>query len=148
MNDFCIERFSERHILPVASLEREIFSEPWSEQSLSLLCTPDYPSFVSLDARGELAGYIGCARALDELQILNLAVTEKYRRMGVAASLLCALHAYAAEEGIAELSLEVRVGNAAAIALYERYGFGAVGVRKNFYRAPTEDALVMTKQLL
>ena len=64
-------RFSEKHIAKAAELERKYFSEPWSENSLRLLCTEDYPSFALCSDDGALLGYLSAAKAPDELQIIS-----------------------------------------------------------------------------
>ena len=125
-------------------LEKLCFSEPWSEESLKLLTKEEYPSFAICEG-DELAAYIGTARSLDELQILTVATDLRARRRGYAREILAHLDGYAADHGISMISLEVRESNVAAISLYESCGYKTAGVRKNFYRFPTENALVMIK---
>ena len=137
-------RFSAEHIASAARIEAETFSEPWSEESLHLLLREEYPSFALCEGE-ELMAYVGTARSLDELQILTVATDARARRRGYARELLAHLDAYAKENGIFSVSLEVRESNAAAISLYESCGYKTAGVRKNFYRFPTENALVMIK---
>ena len=137
-------RFSAEHIKAAARIEAETFSEPWSEDALRLLTTKEYPSFAICEG-GELVAYIGTARSLDELQILTVATDARARRRGYAKEILAHLDAYAKENGIFSISLEVRESNAAAISLYESCGYSTAGVRKNFYRFPSENALVMIK---
>jgi len=84
---------------------------------------------------------------LDEGQITNVATFPKYRRQGYGRTVMEALERYARERGIVLMSLEVRESNSGAIALYESLGWRSVGRRKNFYRHPVEDALVMIKEL-
>lgn len=142
-----LSRFAKEHIGQVAELERKFFSEPWSEGSLAILLTEDYPSFVLVTASGEVIGYLSAQRALDELQIINLAVREGYRGQGFGASLLCAAEDFCRTEGIISISLEVRESNLPAIGLYKKQGYRESGLRKNFYRQPTENAVVMIKNL-
>lgn len=137
--------FAEEHIAQVAMIERERFSEPWSEKSLALLCTDGYPSFVLIDGVGEVLGYVSTARALDELQIINVAVRRGEERRGYGLLLMDAVDRYCREAGIVSVSLEVRRSNEAARALYERVGYVAVGIRRGFYHMPAEDAVVMVK---
>ena len=139
-----VTRFSAEHISAAARIEADTFSEPWSEEALKLLLGDGYPSFAVCEG-DELVAYIGTARSLDELQILTVATDARARRRGYARELLAHLDAYAKESGIFSISLEVRESNAAAIALYESCGYKTAGVRKNFYRFPTENALVMIK---
>ena len=137
-------RFSAEHIKAAARIEAETFSEPWSEDALRLLTTAEYPSFAICEGE-TLVAYIGTARSLDELQILTVATDARARRRGYAREMLAHLDAYAKENGIFSISLEVRESNAAAISLYESCEYSTAGVRKNFYRFPTENALVMIK---
>lgn len=144
-NDYEILRFSEEHISAVAKIEADTFSEPWSESSLALLLTEAYPSFVLREESAEVVGYLSSVRALDEIEIINVAVRADRKRRGYGEALLRVLDGYCAEHGISQISLEVRQSNSAAIALYEKCGYTKAGVRKNFYRLPTESALVMIK---
>ena len=84
--------------------------------------------------------------AADEGAIANVAVSPQCRRQGCADALLTRLLQVAWQRGLARVTLEVRVSNAAAIALYEKHGFAAVGVRPRFYRTPTEDAAIMIRE--
>ena len=139
-----VQRFSAEHIKAAARIEAETFSEPWSEDSLSLLLREEYPSFAICE-EDELVAYIGTARSLDELQILTVATDPRARRRGYAREILDHLDTYAEKNGISVISLEVRESNSPAIALYESCGYKTAGVRKNFYRFPVENALVMLK---
>ncbi len=144
MADYKISAFSAEHIKAAAKIEAATFSEPWREDSLALFTTDAYPSFTICEG-DELVAYIGTSKALDELQILTVATTESARRKGYGKALLSTLDEYAKEHGIAQISLEVRESNIAAIELYRGAGYSVAGMRKNFYRFPTENALVMIK---
>ena len=89
-------------------------------------------------------GYVGCQTVLDEGYITNVAVSPDCRRQGVGRALIGTLVSHAGAQGLAFVTLEARTSNMPAIALYENAGFQKVGVRKNFYTAPVEDALLMT----
>ena len=133
------------HLPAIAALEALCFAEPWSEKALGLLLTDQATGFAATDDRGAVIGYGGMLLAPDEGQILNLAVSPGYRRQGVGAALLSALLAEADRRGLSTLSLEVRVSNQPAVALYERAGFTVAGRRRHFYKSPTEDAWVMIR---
>ena len=90
-------------------------------------------------------GYVGAYLAADELSITNVAVFSSYRRCGAANQLMKALDAFAQEKNLYGITLEVRVSNNAAIALYEKNGYEKSGIRKGFYSKPKEDALIMWK---
>ena len=142
---FCIKPLNEKLVSSVASLEKECFSEPWSENAIF----DSYRAgthFFTVCKDDQLLGYAGISTILDEGYITNVAVTEKARRSGVAALLMHRLFQLARERSLSFISLEVRRSNAPAIALYEKYGFVTEGTRKNFYREPVEDALIMTKR--
>ena len=140
-----IERMTAETVAAAAALERECFSVPWSEAALR--AELDNPAAVFLVARvdGAVAGYAGMHHVLDEGNLANVAVGRAFRRRGVGAALLAALTAYCDGRGVARMTLEVRPSNAAAIALYGRFGFCAVGRRRGFYTKPAEDALVMVR---
>ncbi len=133
------------HIPQVAALERACFpADPWSEALFREAL--DNPAAAVLLAQGEggsLLGYAVVSAVLDEGNLDNIAVAPDVRRQGVGDALMKALTGFA-RENLAVLTLEVRVSNAPAIALYEKYGFAPVGRRKNYYSVPREDALLMT----
>ena len=143
---FEIVRVAREHLAAIAALEREVFSEPWSESALELLVGGEAYGFACL-CNGTLLGYGGVMLAVDEGQVTNIAVYPTARRRGVGQAILCAMIDEARAHSLVQLSLEARVSNTAAIGLYEKLGFSVAGRRKNFYRHPTEDALVMLKQL-
>ena len=91
-----------------------------------------------------LVSLAGLLVVLDEGYITNVAVRPEYRRQGIASELLEVFRRFGEGNHMAFLTLEVRAGNAPAIALYEKLGFREVGRRKNYYRAEHEDALLMT----
>ena len=134
------------HVDQVASLERECFSMPWNERMLEDDLYNDNACFiVAEDDEGNVIGYAGLNTVLDEGYINNIAVEDAARRHGVASALLDVFVRFAAVN-LAFLTLEVRKSNAAAIALYEKFGFQQVGIRKGFYSHPREDAIIMTRE--
>lgn len=128
----------------LAALERECFSHPWSENSLAETMGNGRSLFLLAEREDEPLGYLGMEYVLDEGGITNVAVFAAHRRQGVAAALLGELLRRAAALGLATVTLEVRAGNAPAVALYQKHGFVPVGRRKNYYTSPTEDAILMT----
>ncbi len=132
----------------IAELERLCFSEPWSEQSLLSCCkNPEYIFFTAKDEIGNIAGYCSMRYVLDEAEICNVAIGAEYRRMGAASALVREIIKTACELRLKSISLEVRKSNAAAIALYEKFGFKKSGERRGFYERPREDAVIMIKQI-
>ena len=135
----------QRHIKEIARLEEICFSEPWSEEGI-LEAYRLGTKFFAAEADKKLIGYIGIKAVIDEGYITNIAVFPRFRRRGVAKALLNKVFEFAKEKGLSFVSLEVRPSNTEAISLYEKTGFKEEGRRKNFYRLPLEDALIMTKR--
>ena len=92
------------------------------------------------------AGLTAAYCLLKETDMMNIAVDPDYRRQGIAEKLCLALVEALKEKGNHCLTLEVRASNAPAIALYEKLGFTQVGLRKNYYHKPKEDALILRKE--
>ena len=139
---------AESDLPALAALELACFSHPWSEKSLAATLDSGRSLFLLAEQAGEPLGYLGMEYVLDEGGITNVAVFPAYRRQGIADALIKELLRRAGGLGLATVTLEVRAGNAAAIALYQKNGFVPVGCRKNYYTAPTEDAILMTVPLL
>lgn len=135
----------ERHLAALAEIEKACFHAPWSAAMLREELGKGI--FLVAERDGAAVGYVGCQTVLDEGYITNVAVSPDCRRQGVGRALVAALKARAAQAGLAFVTLEARASNAPAIALYEGAGFRRVGVRRNFYTAPTEDAVLMTLYL-
>lgn len=134
------------HVAQVAALEKQCFSEPWSESSVaSELSNPLSAWLVAMDGDA-LAGYVGSQSVMGESDMMNIAVDAHYRRQGIAQALVEALVVQLKEKGSHSLTLEVRISNQPAIALYEKLGFAQVGKRPNYYRNPKEDALILRKE--
>jgi ribosomal-protein-alanine N-acetyltransferase len=134
----------QTHLGDVAVLEQLCFpEEPWSEQALGVLCRDHGTGYVAVDEDGHALAYVGMTYAADEGSITNVATHPAARRKGLGRAVVGALLAKASELALAFVYLEVRPSNEAAIALYQSLGFETVGRRKNFYRHPTEDALLM-----
>lgn len=122
------------------SLERRAFAAPWSIGMFVLEFARSPGVRLGAVSDGELVGYVIVAVMADEYHVMTLATAPEYRRQGVASALLTALIDRLGEG--ANYTLEVRASNAAAIALYERFGFVSVGTRPHYY-PDQEDALIM-----
>ena len=95
---------------------------------------------------GKVAGYVGSQTVMDESDMMNVAVHPDYRRKGIAEKLVTELVEALKKRDSRCLTLEVRASNEPARALYEKLGFVQVGLRKNYYRNPREDALILRKE--
>lgn len=127
----------------VLDLEQRTFARPWSRGSfLMALASPQQIFFVVKEGE-RLLGYIGLWRMYDSVHITNIAVEPESRRQGIAWRLLEEAEQWAC--GM-PLTLEVRLGNSPARALYEKFGFEARGVRPGYYEDNGEDAVVMWKE--
>ena len=138
---------TESDIKGIAELEKECFSEPWSEESLKDELTNNTARFYVLRDNEKLLGYIGSNNICGEVYITNVAVSSDYRGKGYGKRLVNHLLKQSELENALFVTLEVRESNKNAISLYERCGFKKIGERKNFYSKPTEDALIYTYYL-
>ena len=137
-----------------AEIEKECFSEPWSEDQLAESLTRSseenpnyYYMFWVADCGQQIVGYLGMVVTFGSCDITNVAVKENARNTHIGSRLLENAIAECRKCGIHEINLEVRASNGPAIGLYKKYHFTETGRRKNFYRMPTEDALLMQVQL-
>ena len=135
----------ERHLAALAEIEKACFHAPWSTDMLREELGKGI--FLVAEQDGAAVGYVGCQTVLDEGYITNVAVSPACRRQGIGRALVRALVSHARSQGLTFVTLEARASNAPAIALYEGAGFRRVGARRNFYTAPTEDAVLMTLYL-
>lgn len=138
---------TEEYIDSLVELEKLCFDEPWTKgMFLGDLKNQNTVYFAATDNNNEVIAYAGMWVAVDEGQITNVAVHPDYRRMGIAKQLLKSLYEVCFKKQICCITLEVREGNANAIALYKSDGFKSVGLRKNYYKNPVENAILMTKE--
>jgi ribosomal-protein-alanine N-acetyltransferase len=138
-----IRRLTYADLPQVISIERRAFPTPWSLAMFVLeLSKPSGVCLAALRA-GELVGYTVCTRYDTVWHIMNVAVDPALHRQGIGSALLEALIDRLDRDGDAQFTLEVRPSNAAAIALYERFGFRSAGRRRRYYQDNGEDALVM-----
>ena len=132
------------HLDAIEEIEKVCFSLPWTRKELENQMNGSSCIFLTaVDADGTVMGYIGLMFVLDEGYISNVAVAPEYRRRGIADVLISVL-IDRTRENLAFLTLEVRESNIPAISLYEKHGFKSVGLRKNYYEKPKENALLMT----
>lgn len=127
----------------IAVIEKACFSTPWSVDSVESFIKND-TAYVLCAYSGEKAvGYIGTYECFGEADITNVAVLPDYRNNGIAKNLISRLVEHCVAHGIGIIRLEVRETNTTAISLYEKFGFYKVGLRKNYYSHPKENAVLM-----
>jgi len=141
-----IETMNPSHVSRIAELEKLCFSDPWSEKSVASELDNQLAFWLVATEGETVAGYIGSQTVMDETDMMNVAVHPDFRRKGIAEALVNTLVDNLKTMGSRCLTLEVRVSNAPAIALYEKLGFSEIGRRKNYYRNPREDALILRKE--
>lgn len=142
-----IVAMTKEHTAALAELEALCFSRPWSQKALEEETgNPDACFFTAVEGENIL-GYAGMHCACGECYMDNIAVFPEHQNRGVASALMEALLQEAKRRGGEFLSLEVRPSNTVAVRLYEKLGFREEGRRKNFYAAPSEDGLILTKRL-
>ncbi|MCB1013559.1 MAG: ribosomal protein S18-alanine N-acetyltransferase [Acidimicrobiales bacterium] len=133
-----------RHLRGVLRIETQSYPKPWTYGLyLSELALGGLRCYLVARSAGEIVGYGGLMYVGPDAHVTTLAVAPEHQRRGIGGRVLLALARAAVAHGAENLTLEVRVTNDAAIALYRRFGFAPAGVRKNYYAEVKEDALVM-----
>ena len=141
-----ITMMTASHVPQIAELEKLCFNDPWSENSIAseldnrLSCW-----LVALDD-DKVIGYVGSQTVLGETDMMNIAIHPDHRKRGIATELIERLIQALKERDSHSLMLEVRASNEPAKSLYTKLGFELVGVRRNYYRNPKEDALILRKE--
>ena len=144
--EYVIRDVGSDDIPQIEEIEKRCFSLPWTAEQLAGQMKDAQHEFIAaVTPEGTVLGYVGMMYVLDEGYISNVATDLPWRRQGIADVLIGRLCAICSELRLSFVSLEVRAGNAPAIALYQKHGFSPVGLRKNYYERPREDALIMTK---
>ncbi len=148
MSGYRLRPFEPRDVAAVAALEVACNPSPWSAEALAPYAEGgDSKSGLVAELEGSVVGYLIASRAADEAEILQLGVAPSHRRRGIARILLRELFARLKASGTGAVYLEVRAGNAAALALYASLGFVEAGVRKGYYEANAENAVLLKRAL-
>lgn len=152
MDGLVLRRMQEGDLDQIASLESEIFSDPWSRNAYQDILGKEHYCALVLAVPGdvpeEIVGYLCGMTVLDEGELHRIAVSPARRGEGYGGRLMEGFLAILRDRGISSVYLEVRAGNAPAIGLYQKNGFTQIGIRKGYYQNPKEDAWVMQKQIL
>ena len=128
-----IVKMQPEHVAAVAEMERQCFSDPWSEKSVASELDNPLSLWLIAEADGVVAGYVGSQTVLDSADMMNLAVSQDFRRQGIGEQLVNSLTEALAEKGVKTLLLEVRISNEPAKQLYQKLGFEIVGKRPRYY---------------
>ncbi|MGD9797516.1 MAG: ribosomal protein S18-alanine N-acetyltransferase [Acidimicrobiia bacterium] len=133
-----------RHLRSVLRIESQVYPRPWSLGAfLSEMGQRTSRFYVVAKEGGAVVGFAGLMVTLDEGHVTTIAVDPREQRRGVGARLLLTLSRAAIARGCHGLTLEVRVSNEPAQAMYRRFGYAPAGIRKGYYAETNEDALVM-----
>jgi ribosomal-protein-alanine N-acetyltransferase len=125
----------------VLAIERRAFQTPWSLAMFVLELSKPRGICLAATVGDQLVGYVICSKYADVWHLMNVAVEPEMRRRGTASTLIGAMFEKAGPG--ARVTLEVRLSNTGAIAMYERFGFTSEGRRKRYYQDNGEDALIM-----
>lgn len=139
-------KMEERDVEEVSRIEEETFSMPWSPKSFLEMIQSKDAYYIVAEQDGKILGSCGVLQALDEGNITNVVIEKESRGQGIGTAMLGFLMKEGEKRGITAYTLEVRVSNVSAIHVYEKLGFVSVGIRKNFYEKPKEDANIMWKR--
>lgn len=140
-----VRRMLESDTEEVSLIEKEIFSMPWSQKSFSDALKREGNIYLVAENEKEILGYAGMWTVMGEGEITNVAVKPAARRQGVADAIMENIIMEGRRNGTGIFFLEVRQSNEAAMKLYEKHGFSQIGIRKNFYEKPVENAIVMSR---
>ena len=141
-----ITQMNESHVPQIAELEKLCFNDPWSANSIASELDNRLAFWLVVLEGDQVIGYVGSQTVLGETDMMNIAIHPDHRNCGIATKLIEALIQALTERGSCSLMLEVRASNEPAKNLYSKMGFETVGVRKNYYRNPREDAMILRKE--
>lgn len=148
MSAVLLRRAEAADAAALVALERAASLHPWNDAQIRAELAREAPDGVLLiRSRGAARGYCAYRVGVGELSVLNLAVDPGARRRGYGSALLAAALRAGARAGASRALLEVRASNAEALALYAHFGFERIGVRRDYYREPVEEALVLARAL-
>ena len=144
-----IRKMQAEDLPQVAAIEQSLFGDPWSEKAFRDTLEQEEADFiVAVSEQEEIIGYCGAYRALDEAEIVNVAIKKEYQNHGYGAEMVKALIEEEKKNGAAFFFLEVRPSNLSAHRCYKKLGFKTIGIRKDFYESPKENALVMQLEVI
>ena len=140
-----IAEMTETSARLVAELEAKCFSDPWPYESFINTLANEHAQYYTIGYDGDFVGYIGMYDLIDEVSIINVAVDPECRGCGYGKMLMERAEDYARVHGCPMITLEVRESNTPARTLYEKSGYQAYGIQKNYYTNPNEDAILYRK---
>ena len=149
MNAWTIRVAERRDVPAIMEIEKVQFPEPWSRAMvIEEIANVETRRYTVAVQASRVIGYLGVMFVLDELHVNTLGTAPGHEGRGVASSLLRDALDVALRRGVRRATLEVAASNARAQALYYRFGFSPVGVRKNYYELTREDALILWAEIV
>lgn len=146
MSEITVKKAEQSHVPQIAEIEKKSIPRPWSEAAFAAALKDEKAVTLAAFCGDILCGFITGVYLLDAADIYSVAVSAEYRGKGVGKRLLEEFFDQLPDD-VNSVNLEVRESNIPAIKLYEKTGFRRVGMRKNFYQDPRENAVLMTKNL-
>lgn len=146
IKDLTIRLMEDEDTIKAAKLEEEVFSMPWKADDFKEMIKASYAYYFVACIEDEVVGICGLRDVAGEGEITNVVVSPLYRNKKIAYKLIEKVLDQCSQLNIKDVTLEVRVSNAPAISLYEKFGFISEGIRPNFYEKPNEDALIMWRR--
>ncbi len=147
MDAVTIREMSPGDVLVIMEIEKASYSMPWSETSFLGEVYSRHSITRVAELNGNIVAYVCIKQVADEGVLMNLTVHPDYRRQGIANMIFGNAIEDLRTNGCRFLFLEVRISNIAAKKLYEKLHFKVIGTRKDYYLRPTEDAVVMMREL-
>jgi len=144
-----LREMTEADLDAVSCIENEVHAHPWTRRNFSDALRSKYECKVYASEAGEMLGYAVLMLAVDEAELLDIAIAMQHQRRGLGRKLLEEMIALARRADMRRMVLEVRTSNAAAIGLYRKAGFADIGLRRDYYPAANgrEDAILMGREL-
>ena len=147
LSELIIRKGVPTDVKDMVIVEHLCFDDPWTEEMLrQQLENTKIATYIVAELEGRVVGYIGFWAFSNECQINNVAVSPALQGQHIGTLLLETAIDATRAVGIRYWTLEVRAGNEPAKALYRKHGYEETGLRRNYYTAPREDALLMTKE--
>lgn len=146
MSDISVRLATAADIDAVYAIECDCFADAWTRSSFEFLLTSEAHLFTVATLCDRVVGFAVWSSIPPEGELCDIAVDGSMRRQGIGGRLIGSFLTYASERGITDVYLEVRRSNSTASELYRKYGFDPIGIRKDYYSSPREDAIVMRRE--
>ena len=144
-DDLSVREMMLADINTVYNIATESFADPWTKDSLIASIEADGSVCYIAEISAITVGFLIAQDISGEINLDSVAVSPEYRRRGIAKVMMSSLCNYSHNNGCVLITLEVRSANESAIRLYDQFGFKRVGLRKNYYKHPSDDAILMTR---